>query len=101
MPFNVIPLVNTCHALGFSACLMLDALISFRCHLRATKMRLSARVLNLKGLECITPVLTQIGVVLGLGFIVKQRFGYGFDYMLLAIMRGYDLRTLVSPMLSS
>ena len=29
MPFNVIPLVNTCHALGFSACLMLDALISF------------------------------------------------------------------------
>ena len=50
MPFNVIPLVNTCHALGFSECLMLDALISFRCHLRATEMRLSARVLNLKGL---------------------------------------------------
>ena len=22
MPFNVVPLVNTCHALGFSACLM-------------------------------------------------------------------------------
>ena len=47
------------------------------------------------------PVLTQIGVVLGLGFIVKQRSGYGFDYMLLAIMRGYDPRTLVCPMLSS
>ena len=46
MPFNVIPLVNTCHALGFSACLMIDALISFRCPLRATEMRLSARVLN-------------------------------------------------------
>ena len=34
-------------------------------------------------------------------FIVKQRSGYGFDYMLFAIMRGYDLRTLVCPMLSS
>ena len=32
------------------------------------------------------PVLTQIGVVIGLGFIVKQRSGYGFDSMLLAIM---------------
>ena len=49
---------------------------------------------------CILLVLTQIGVVLGLGFIVKQRSGYGFDYMLLAIIRGYDTRTLVSPMLS-
>ena len=47
------------------------------------------------------PVYTQIGVVLGLVFIVKQRFGYGLDYRLLAIMRGYDPRTLVSPMLSS
>ena len=46
-------------------------------------------------------VLTQIGVVLGLGFIVKQRSGYDFDYMLFAIMRGYDPRTLVNPMLSS
>ena len=43
------------------------------------------------------PVLTQIGVVLGLGFIVKLRSGYGFDYMLFAIMRGYDPRTLVGP----
>ena len=47
MPFNVLPLVNTCHALGFSAFLMLDALISFRCHLRATVRRLNARVFNL------------------------------------------------------
>ena len=46
MPFNVVHLVKTCHALGFSACLMLDALISFRCHLRAIEMRLNARVLN-------------------------------------------------------
>ena len=33
-------------------------------------------------------VLTQIGVILGLGFLVKQRSGYGFDYRLLVIMRG-------------
>ena len=46
MLFNVVPLVNTFHALGFSACLMLDSLISFRCHLRAIEMRLNARVLN-------------------------------------------------------
>ena len=46
MPFNVAPLVNTCHALGFSACLILDALISIRCHLRAIEMRLNSRVLN-------------------------------------------------------
>ena len=46
MPFNVVPLVNTCHALGFSACLMLDALISFNFHLRAIEMRLNALVLN-------------------------------------------------------
>ena len=38
---------------------------------------------------------------LGLGFIVKQRSGYGLDYRLLAIMRGYNPRTLVFPMLSS
>ena len=46
MSFNIVSLVNTCHALRFSACLMLDALISFRCHLRAIEMRLNARVLN-------------------------------------------------------
>ena len=51
--------------------------------------------------ECILHVLTQIGVVLGLDFIVKQRSGFGFDYMSLAIMRGNDPRTLVSSMLSS
>ena len=31
-------------------------------------------------------VLTQIGVILGLGFLVKQRSGYGLDYRLLVIM---------------
>ena len=46
MSFNVISLVNTYHALGSSACLMLAALLSFRWPLRATEMRLSARVLN-------------------------------------------------------
>ena len=34
------------------------------------------------------PVLTQIGVILGLGLLVKQRFGYGLDYRLLVITRG-------------
>ena len=46
MPFNFIPLVNTCHALGYSAYLLVDALIFFRWPLRATVMRLNARVLN-------------------------------------------------------
>ena len=46
MPFNVITLVNTCHALGSSAYLLVDALIFFRWPLRATEMRLSVRVLN-------------------------------------------------------
>ena len=50
IPFNVITLANTFHALGYSAYLLLDALLFFRLSLRATKMRLSARVLNLKGL---------------------------------------------------
>ena len=31
------------------------------------------------------------------GFIVKQRSGYGLDYRLLAIMRGYNPRTLHNP----
>ena len=47
MLFNVFPLDNTCHALGFSAFLMVDALTFFRFHLRAIEMRLNARVLNL------------------------------------------------------
>ena len=42
-------------------------------------------------------MLIQIGVVLGLGFIAKQRSGYGFDYMSLAIARGYNPRTLHNP----
>ena len=46
MPFNVITLDNTCHALGYSAYLLLDGLLFFIWPLRATKMRLSARVLN-------------------------------------------------------
>ena len=46
MPFNVITLVNTCHALGYSAYLLVDAQIFFRWTLRSTEMRLSARVLN-------------------------------------------------------
>ena len=43
------------------------------------------------------PVLTQIGVVLRLGFIVKQRSDYGLDYRLFAITRGYNPRTLHLP----
>ena len=31
--------------------------------------------------ECLVFGLTQIEVVLGLGFIAKQRSGFGFDYM--------------------
>ena len=46
IPFNVIALANTCHALGYSAYLLLDALLFFIWSLRATKMRLSARVSN-------------------------------------------------------
>ena len=42
MLFNVFPLVNTCHASGFSVFLMVDALTSIRCHLRATESRLNA-----------------------------------------------------------
>ena len=38
MPFNVVHLVNTCHALGFSAFVMLDALTFFICHLRAMEL---------------------------------------------------------------
>ena len=36
--------------------------------------------------ECLVFGLTQIGVVLGLGFIVKQSPGFGFDYMSFALM---------------
>ena len=37
---------------------------------------------------------TQIGVVLGLDFIAKQRSGFGFDYMSFTLMRGNNPRTL-------
>ena len=46
MLFNVFPLINTCHALGFSEFLMVEALTFFRCHLQAIEMRLNAMVLN-------------------------------------------------------
>ena len=36
---------------------------------------------------------TQIEVVLGLGFIAKQRSGFGFDYMSFALIRGNNPRT--------
>ena len=42
MLFNVFSLVNTWHALGFNVFLMVDTLIFFRCHLRATESRLNA-----------------------------------------------------------
>ena len=47
MLFNVFPLVNTCHVLGFNSFLMVDALTFFRCHLQAIEMRLNARFSNL------------------------------------------------------
>ena len=47
--------------------------------------------------ECLVLGLTQIGVVLGLGFIAKQRSGFGFDYMSFALMRGNNPRTLLYP----
>ena len=91
MSFNVFLLVNTCHALGFSAFLMVDALIFFRWHLRAIEMLGFQTEWDF---ECLVFSLTQIGVVLGLGFIGKQRSGFGFDYMSFALMRGYNPRTL-------
>ena len=93
MPFNVFPLVNTCHALGFSTFLMVDALTSFRFNLRAIEMRLNARVSTDWDIECLVFDWTQIGVVLGLGFIAKQRSGFGFDYMSFSLMQGNNPRT--------
>ena len=40
-------------------------------------------------------------MVLGLGFIAKQRSGFGFDYMSLAIMQEMTRGHFNSPMLSS
>ena len=44
--------------------------------------------------ECLVFGLTQIGVVLGLGFRAKERSGFGFDYMSFALMLGNSPRTL-------
>ena len=52
MLFNVFPLVNTCHALGFSAILMVDALTFFSCHLRVTEMRLNDMFSNCWNIKC-------------------------------------------------
>ena len=62
MLFNVFLLVNTCHALGFNAFLMVDALTFFRFHLRAIEMRLNAMFSNCWNIKCLVYVLTQIGV---------------------------------------
>ena len=43
--------------------------------------------------KCLVFDWTQIGVVLGLGFIAKQRFGFGFDSMSFALIRGNNPRT--------
>ena len=51
MLFNVFLLVNTCHALGFSVFLMVDTLTFFRCHLRATEIRLNAWLSTVKTLN--------------------------------------------------
>ena len=52
MLFNVFPLVNTCHTLGFNAFLMVDALTFFRYHLRAIEMRLNAMFSNCWDIKC-------------------------------------------------
>ena len=44
-------------------------------------------------LECLVFGLTQIGVVIGLGFIAKQRSSFGSNYMSFALMRGNNPRT--------
>ena len=44
-------------------------------------------------IECLVFGWTQIGVVLGLGFIAKQRSGFVFDKMLIALIRGNNPRT--------
>ena len=43
--------------------------------------------------ECLVFNWTQMGVFLGLGFIAKQRSGFGLDYMSFALMQGNNLRT--------
>ena len=43
--------------------------------------------------ECLVFDWTQIEVFLGLGFIAKQRSGFGLDYMSFALMRGNNPRS--------
>ena len=45
-------------------------------------------------IECLVFDWTRIGVVIGLGFIDKQRSGFGFDYMSFAPMRGNNPRVI-------
>ena len=45
-------------------------------------------------IECLVFDWTQIGVVLGLDFIAKQRSAFGFGYMSFALMRGNNPRTM-------
>ena len=68
MLFNVFLWVNTCHALGFSVFLMVDRLTFFRCHLRATKIRLMMHFSNCWNIKCLVSVLAEIGVFLRVGF---------------------------------
>ena len=44
--------------------------------------------------DCLVLGLTQLGVVLGLDFVAKQRSDFAFDYMSFALMRGNNPRTL-------
>ena len=37
-------------------------------------------------IECSVYVCTHLGVFLGSGFIAKQRSGFGFDYMSIALI---------------
>ena len=86
MQFNVFLLVNTCHALGFNAFLMVHALTFLRCHLRTIEIRLNAMFSNCWNINCSVYVLTQIGVFLGLVFKDKQRSGFFHDYMSFSLM---------------
>ena len=63
MLFNVFLLVNTCHALGFNAFLMVDALTFYRFYLRAIEMRLKSMFSKCWNIKCSLYVLTQIGVL--------------------------------------
>ena len=48
-------------------------------------------------IECLVFDWTQIGVILGLGFIAKQRSGFGFGYMSFTLMRGNNPEDTVIP----